>query len=353
MENNRQATTVEEDHKGFVDLQDQLLSNREGKNSSSEERESPRQSTSKVKKFVLRRGDDSIEVDDDYELEFMADKRLTRLQLKELKDRAAGDIAIKNRMHSLAEEKKRVQSTFREFSELSKKDPLAALEFISRKAQESDSEFEYEKYLEKLADQAEKLGQMDEKERKAWELQKKLDKAQQDLSQKERIEAVALRKQDLLEEYPEIGNSELGQMVEAVLANDELLEGVENEDDFMDKVEDLVAETLTQRDLIQLIQEINPDEVNNNELIFSLSDQLRLHPDFDEEDVRDIISELVSPIERSPVRSSSRERDRDIETLSRKARQATPVSSMRMKNASDYDLLMQRILDGKKINKQP
>jgi hypothetical protein len=281
----------------------------------------------------------------------MADKRLTRLPIRELKDRAAGDIAVKNRMHSLAEEKKRIQATFKEFSEISKKDPLAALEFISNKAKESDSEFEYEKYLEKLADQAEKLGQMDEKERKAWELQKKLDKAQQDLSQKERIESVALRKQDLLDEYPEIGNQQLGQMVEAVLANDELLEGVENENDFMDKVEDLVVETLTQRDLIQLIEEINPDEVNNNELIFSLSDQLRLHPDFDEDDVRDIVSELVTPVERSPKRSRTTERDRDISTLSRKARQASPISSMQMRNASPYDLLKQQILEKKKVQR--
>jgi hypothetical protein len=140
-------------------------------------------------------------------------------------------------------------------------------------------------------------------------------------------------------------------MVEAVLANDELLEGVENENDFMDKVEDLVVETLTQRDLIQLIEEINPDEVNNNELIFSLSDQLRLHPDFDEDDVRDIVSELVTPVERSPKRSRTTERDRDISTLSRKARQASPISSMQMRNASPYDLLKQQILEKKKVQR--
>ena len=50
-------------------------------------------------------------------MEIMADKRPTKLTLRELKERAAGDIAVKNRMHSLAEEKKRVQSTFKEFAE--------------------------------------------------------------------------------------------------------------------------------------------------------------------------------------------------------------------------------------------
>ena len=69
---------------------------------------------------------------------------------------------------------------------LSKNDPLAALEYISNKAKEADNEFEYNKYLEKLAEQAEKLGKMDERARKAHELEKKLKKAEQDLSQKER-----------------------------------------------------------------------------------------------------------------------------------------------------------------------
>ena len=55
-----------------------------------------------------------------------------------------------------------------------KKDPLAALEFISRKVNETDSEFQYNKYLEKLAEQAEKLGQMTEEQRKAWELEKNI-----------------------------------------------------------------------------------------------------------------------------------------------------------------------------------
>src|SRR5262249_47778925 len=154
-------------------------------------------------------------------------------------------------------EKKRVQTTFKQFADLAKKDPLAALEFISGKAKEADSEFEYNNYVQKLAEQAEKLGQMDEKDRKAWELEKKLSKAEEDLSRKQRTEAVVLRKQQMLSEYPEIGDSEFGQIVDAVLSNDELLDGVEDESDVMDKAEELIQEILTQRDLITVIGEIN------------------------------------------------------------------------------------------------
>ena len=72
-------------------------------------------------------------------------------------------------------------------------------------------------YIEKLAEQAEKLGQMKTSNAKYGKLEKKLAKAEQNLSQKEREEAVVLRKQELLTDYPEIGDSQFGEMVDAVL----------------------------------------------------------------------------------------------------------------------------------------
>lgn len=363
MEQTYEATTVEMDRSSFADLKNQILDKRDVNapedQETKPEKAQPRQSkkeapsSSNSKKFVFRRGDETLELDEDFELEMMADKKPIRLSLRELKDRAAGDVAVKNRMHSLAEEKKKIQATFKEFADLAKKDPLGALEFISNKARETDSEFEYQKYVEKLAEQAEKLGRMNEEQRKAWELEKKLQKAEENLSQKERQQAVVLRKQEMLGDYPEIGDSEFGQMVDAVLSNDELLEGLENEHDVMDKVEELIQETLTQRDIMSVIKEVNPAHLNDNNLIFSLSDQLRQNPDLDEEDVRDIVRQLIAPAER--VRAPrSPERERDIRTLSTKQRQAMPVQQYREQNASPYDLLKQQILEKKhEINKTP
>ena len=361
MDHTYQASTVEMDDTGFASLENQLLNNKGAKNA--ETVQDIREKTDKVeskretplsKKFVFKKGDQALELDDDYEMEFTADKRPTRMTLRELKDRAAGDIAVKNRMHSLAEEKKRVQATFKQFADLARTDPLAALEFISGKAKESDSEFEYSKYLEKLAEQAEKLGQMDEKERKAFELEKKLEKAEQDLSRKERTEAVVLRKQEMLADYPEIGDQQFGQMVDAVLQNEDLLEGMNSEADVMDKVEELIQETLTQRDIMSVIQDINPSHLNNNELIFSLSDQLRQNPDLDEEDVRDIVRQIIGTEDKVQRRSAPTERERDMRTLSNKARQGTPVSSLRTQSASPYELLTQQLLERKQeISKTP
>ena len=351
-----ESSTVEMDRTGFSSLQDQLLNNKANKAETSEDirektsaKESNKEPVVQSKKYVFRKGEQSFELDDDYEIEFVADKRPTKLTLRELKDRAAGDIAIKNRMHALAEEKKRVQTTFKQFADLSKTDPLAALEFISKKANESDSEFEYSKYIEKLAEQAEKLGQMDEKERKAWDLEKKLAKAESDLSRKERVEAVVLRKQEMLADYPEIGDSQFGLMVDAVLENEDLVEGLETEKDVMDKVEELIVETLTQRDIMTVIKEINPAYLNDNGLIFSLSDQLKQNPDLDEEDVRDIITQIIGPApkaaSRAPVQSN---RQRDIQTLSSKARQSNNVSNIRAQNATPYELLTQQLMERKK-----
>jgi hypothetical protein len=338
-----EASTVEMDKTGFEELKEQILDGKSLKEVTKEVdiREAPKtekkeaKASSPSKKYVFRKGDQSFELDDDFEFEMTADKKPVRLTLRELKERAAGDIAVKNRMHALAEEKKRVQSTFKEFATLAKNDPLGALEYISNKAQEADSEFEYNKYIEKLAEQAESLGKMDDKDRKALELEKKLKKAEQDLSHKERQEAVVLRKQQILAEYPEIGDSEFGQMVDAVLSNEELLEGLENEKDIMDKVEELIQETLTQRDIINVIQEINPQYASDNQLIFSLSDQLRQNPDLDEEDVRDIIRELVAP----------KEKIKDRQVLSNKQRQSMGVQSLREQNADPYELLKQQLMD--------
>lgn len=353
-----ESSTVEMDNDGFDDLQQQLLNNKGAKAHPNQDiREAQAEENDAVpqqlKKFVFRKGDHSVEMDDDYELEFMADKKSTKLTLKELKDRAAGDIAVKNRMHSLAEEKKRVQSTFKQFAEIAKTDPLAALEFISSKAKESDSEFEYENYINKLAEQAEMLGDMDEQERKAWNLEKKLKVAEENLSQKERIESVVLRKQEILGYYPEIGDSQFAEMVDAVLENEELSGDLENEHEVMDKVEELILETLTQRDIMTVIKEINPRHLHDNELIFSLSDQIRQNPDLDEEDIRDIVRELIGTT-RGNSSSGMSERERDARVLSSKARQSRPVASHQLENASAYDLLAQQLTQRKsELSKTP
>jgi hypothetical protein len=339
------ATVIENDYP-IEELQSQIINARESNKSDSsdefekeESREKSRVSKSQNQKmnkgkFVFRKGDQVFEIDEDAELEFMADKKPTKLTLRDLKDRAAGDIAVKNRMHSLAEEKKKINATFREFARIAQEDPLSALEYISERAQEADSNFEYQKYLEMLADQAEKLGSMDEKDRKAIELEKKLAKANQDLSLKEREQTVVLRKQEILSDYPEIGDQRFGQMVDAVLENPDLIEDCETEDDVMDKVEALIEETIAQRDIMRTIEKIDPSYTDDDDLIFAISDQLKQNPDLEEEDLEEIVREVLGTPRKQDI-----QRIEASKKLSEKQRVSVPRNQLRAQGSSDFHLL--------------
>ena len=289
-----------------------------------------------VKKYRFTKGDQSFEVDEDAEIEMMADKKTIRLSLRDLKDRAAGDVAIKNRMHALSEEKKKIQGTFKEFSTLAKTDPLQALEFIITQAQEADSELEYQKYLQMLADQAEKLGQMDEPSRKVYETEKKLSKAEQELALNKRQEKALTRKAELLSEYPELA-PQFDKMLDSVLASEELMAEVKTEADILDKVESLMDETLLQRDIIRLINKISPSQSQNDSLIFAISDQIKANPDFSEEDVAEILREVLKPQQK--LEASKR--------LSQKQRDSVSVESMKLQGASDFDILVAKLQEGK------
>lgn len=349
------ALQTDVDSAGYDQLMQQIIDKNHPKLASSQPEitssensdEAPKSEVPVSKKFTFRKGDQTFDVDEDAEFEMMADKKSVKLTLKELKERAAGDIAVKNRMHSLAEEKKRVQATLKEFATLSKDDPLGALEYIAKKVNESDSEFAYDKYLTRLAEQAEKIGNMSPEERKSWELQKKLTKAEQDLSQKDRESNVALRKQEILERYPEIGDQQFGQMVDAVLSNPALSEGIENEEDLFEKTEELIAETLTQKAIVSAFREIDPKFKADNELIFTISDQLRQNSDLDEDDLRDIIRDVIGqhvkqeePVENKKLKEAQA-------ALSQRQRAQTPRGQLLNQGASDYDLLVSQLMERK------
>lgn len=346
------ATMIENDQPIDV-LKEQILNVRQtskaGSTDSQADAQSPvetaeqkQERKSAERKFAFKKGDTSIEVDEDAELEFMADKRQIKLTLRELKDRAAGDVAIKNRMHQLAEEKKKVSATFKEFARIAETDPLAAMEYISEKVREDNSNFEYMSYLQKLGDQAEKLSKMDEKDRKAMDLEKKLAKANQDLSLKQREANVVLRKQEILSQYPEIGDQRFGEMVDAVLSTPEIIDDCENEEDVMDKVEYLVEETMAQTAILNAIEKIDRTHLRNDELVYAISDQLKQNPDLDENDLEEIVREVLgAPVRQQAAKQETvpAKRMEAIRTLSEKQRATIPREQLRAQGSSDFHLL--------------
>lgn len=339
-----QTAVVQHDDAGYEELTNNLLARRAAEPIQAHKETSPESnqdddapvSTIEARKMRFTKGDQSFDVDEDAEIEMMADKKSIKLSLKELRDRAAGDIAVKNRMHSLSEEKKKVSSTFKEFARLAEHSAFDALEYIAKKAQEAGSEFEYEKYLQKLGDEAEKLSQMDDKEKRAYEAEKKVSKQEEELNLQKRQGELFSRKQEILTEYPEVAD-QFEDMLSAVLDSEDLMHGVTTEMDVMNRVESLIEETCLQRDIIHIIKKIDPSQTKNNELIFALSDQIKANPDLDESDVKEIIEELIRPVRREPSQAQRR--------LSQKQLESTPISSLRSQGASEADILAEKLAE--------
>lgn len=336
------TSIVHEDVTGFQDLASQLNNRRDSKpipEAKLDPRDLPRkeetseEGNNNLKRYTFKKGEQTFEVDEDAELEFMADKQSVKLKLSDLKDRAAGDVAIKNRMHSLAEEKKKVQATLKEFGKIAEKDPLKALEYISKEVKNAGTDFEYDKYLAALAKQAEQLARMDDKERRAHLAEKKLEEVEGDLSQKQREDLVRQKAQESIQNLG-ITESQFNQAAQLVLGNSVLMEGIDDESDFFSTVEDMVVKANNQKVIASAINRVDPAEATNTDLIIELADIVEeLLPDGTESDIQDIVAELLHPKVKTKVE----------QRLSNKQRTSMPMEHMRSQGASDYQLLIEQL----------
>ena len=331
------TATVQADVSGFEDLAGQLLSKRDSKipeaKLQKEDIPTKEDPVQEAKRTSFRKGEQVFDVDDDAEIEFMADKQSVKMKLAELKDRAAGDVAIKNRLHSLAEEKKRVQGTLKEFGKIAEKDPLKALEYISKQVKEAGTDFEYEKYLSALATQAEKLARMDEKERRAHQAEKRLEEVEGDLSQKELEGLVRQSAQDSREKLG-ISESQFNQAAQMVLDNEVLMEAIETDEDFFGTVEEMVTKANQQKRVETVISRIAPAEATNTDLIIEMAEIVEeLLPDGTDADLQEILAEILKPKLKNKVEAR----------LSEKQRNSMPLEHMRTQGASDYQLLVEQL----------
>ncbi len=333
------ATLIENDTQGYSALIDQLENRShptkipEAKIEKSEVMGRPDEVEIQSKRHSFKKGDQSFDIDEDAEIEFMADKAPVKMTLKELKDRAAGDVAIKNRMHALAEEKKKVQATLKEFTSLSKKDPLKALEYLSKQANEADSEFEYDKYLAALADQADKLSQMSETELKSYKTEKRLEEVEGELSQEKQTALISQMRQESIARL-EIEEPQFNEAAQRILNNEELMSQIDTEQQFFQTVEDMVTEAKAQVTAVKAITRIDPALSTNQALIFELADWIQDNPDFTETDIQ----EIVAGVFEGDVRQSAEQR------LSNRQRANTlSVDQMRAQGSSDYLILAEQL----------
>lgn len=310
-----------------------------------QEKKSPKPEKDKEKRSRFTKADQNWDLDDDAEIEIKADKGSTRLTLKELKERAAGDIAVKKRMHQLAEEKKKVQSTLSDFARLGKEDPLAALEYMVAKAQEEDEDFDFNSFLTALGDQAEKLDGMTSAERENYRLKKQLKDVESEKDSSNRLLHAGALANEIMENY-NLSGDQLNEFVEQVVNTPELMEGAETEEDIFDRVEMLAEETQNQKLAFSALQELVPDAAHDDPIVFAMADVLRNNPeladDFDPEDMKEIVQGLLK----------EEKRNRTQQRSSYKMRQTYSADEISGKGMSDIDILSQKLRQEKEEEKK-
>lgn len=289
-----------------------------------------------VGRLAFKKGEQVWEIDDDAEIELVADKKTTKLTARQMRDAASGDVAIRSRMRELAEAKKSVDAIFKDFSRLSKEDPLKALERMIEKAQEADPDLTYDSFLQALADQAAKLSEMDEKDRKNWDLERKLQEKQKILEEKDKISKLEEKAQSLMAETG-INSDQFQAYADALLQDPVLAKQITSEEDLIDRVGELVEEIGAQHAAEAALRKVHPSLPPQDPLIFELASVLKQNPDFTPKDVEDIASYVLEG-----------QRKEKAKIYSDKARMGASDRYEREKGLSDVEILKRKLLERRK-----
>jgi hypothetical protein len=272
----------------------------EGQESDSDERElrSPDENQRKGKTFRFTKGKENYEIDEDAEFEFLADKRPIKMTVKEMRDAAAGGIAVRNRMRQIAEEKKNLLDPYKEFSKAYKEDPFNALKKVFKSVQAVDPEADFDEFISSLGKQAQSVAQMDPAARKAYLLEKELKEANGRVTEAEKMQNLARLKQELVEETG-LPDEKIFAFGQQILKNPVLSATVKNEADLMARIGDLAEEIEMQKASHEALLKFSPDISPRDPLVFELSNLLKQNPDFDERDLQDIAKGVLGSVQKT------------------------------------------------------
>lgn len=295
--------------------------------------------------FKFSKGQKNWDVDEDAEFEFMADKKPVKMTLKEMRDAAAGGVAVRNRMRQLAEERKNLRDPFQEFSRVAKDDPLGALQKMFGAIQKIDPDADFNEFIGDLAKQAQQVAQMEPNARKAYQLEKQLRDQEERLSDSEQLIRIGELKQELMEDtgLPEEKIYEFGQHI---LNHPVLSKTVQTEEDLMERIGDLAEEVEMQKASYEALRKYKPDMAPRDPLVFELSNLLKTNPDFDEKDLDDIAAEVLGSVQRAKAAQKLSKRQRSW--TGTRATDAPPDFN-RMK---PVEALMWQIQNKKKMEQQ-
>lgn len=305
----------------------------------------PYKAKEKGSAFQFQKGETKWDVDDDAEFEFVADKRPVKMTLKEMRDAAAGGVAVRNRLRQVAEERKALSEPFKEFSKVAKDDPLGALQRMFGAIQKIDPDADFNEFLADLAKQAQTVAHMEPNARKAYQLERQLKDHEERLSESEQLNRIAELKQELMQEtgLPETKIFEFGQHI---LTHPVLSKTVETEEDLMERIGELAEEVELQKASYNALRKHKSDIPPRDPLVFELSNLLKANPDFDENDLEEIAAEVVGSVQKAKASQKLSKRQRAW-TGTRDA--DSPPDFSRMK---PVDALKWQIENKKKLQQQ-
>lgn len=294
----------------------------------------------KVNKLRFQKGEDSFEVDEDAEFELRADGKSRKVTLRELRDYAAGGIAIRNRMRQLAEEKKKIQTPFINFSKVSKNDPLGSLKKVFSAIKEVDPNADFKGFLRDLGNQVQQQAKMSPAERKAYELENQLREKDEALSDTQRLQMIKELEQDVMETY-NLTQDKVAEYGDVILSDPHLAKTVRNEKDLFDRIGLFADEVDRQQAVISALGQVDKRIKPHDPLVFELSEVLRKNPDFDSDDLQDIAHQIVNGVEKSKAsqKLSKKQRSRAI---MRKDSLKPDYSKMKPAEALKHQLLEKR-----------
>ena len=294
----------------------------------------------KVNKYRFRKGDEDIEVDEDAEFELKADGKKRTVTLRELKDYAAGGIAVRNRMRQLAEQKHKIQEPFKNFSKNSENDALGTLKKVFYAIKEVDPQADYKTFLRSLGNQVKEQAQMSPSERRSYELEQELKEKEERLSDSERLAKINELQATVQDQY-DINEDQVRTFAANILKDPQLKQTVRNEEDLFERVAEMADEVQRQQASIDALQSIDKKISSRDPLVLELSQVLKKNPDFDSDDLKDIAKEVLNGVERTRA-SQKLSRKQRSRAIKRKDSSEVDYSKMSTKERLKQQILKKR-----------
>lgn len=344
-EKERTQNVVQEQQEDGQDSSEKVESGDELGEGGREEKETEdREQGKKGKNISFSIGDEEYDLDENALFEVKVDGKVTQMTLKEMRDAASGGTAIRNRMRHLADERKKLFTPYKDFSTLSEEDPLSALKKVFNSIKLVDPKADLNAFLVNLGKQAQNLTQMSDSERKAWELERELGETKRSLTEKEKTAFVQERKQELQSEYG-LSEDQIFGLGQQLLTDPVLSSSIESEEQLFDRIEDLADEIQRQQAVRAALQKTGANVEEDDPLIFELSTLLKDNPDFDEDDLDEIVQGALAGVKKSRASQvlSKRKRSKVISQPGRVPKSREPdYSKMSPKEALKAQILERR-----------